>query len=87
MSNAADSPLVPLWVDAAWLVAVVLLVVALVMLVRTRRLSLGERLGWAAVIVVFPVLGPATFIGYRLVERRRRDAQERPSACSTNVET
>lgn len=75
------NPLIPVASDVAWsvcvLLAATLAVVALVSLVRTAtRLSAAESLGWTALVVLIPVIGPVAWlaIGRRSSRGFNRDS-------------
>lgn len=68
------NPLVPTALDAVWMVlalaAFALSVTALVSVARARECRLGERLLWAVLVIVVPIIGPsAWFIAGRAPAR------------------
>ena len=69
---ASVNPLLPSAIDVVWsvlwLAALMLLVVAVVSLIRSRaRLTQGQALGWVALVLLVPVAGPLAwlFVGRR----------------------
>ena len=68
-----SDPQLPIWFEVLGLAipitAVVLGVLALITLVRSQRLSNGERVGWTVAVVVLPIAGPAVWLIVNAITR------------------
>ena len=68
-----SDPQLPIWFEVLGLVipiaAVVLGVLALITLVRSQRLSNGERVCWTVAVVILPIAGPAVWLIVNAITR------------------
>ncbi|NQX26045.1 PLDc N-terminal domain-containing protein [Microbacteriaceae bacterium VKM Ac-2854] len=59
-------PIIPTAYDFLWwaipIAAAILLVISIVTIIKARHLTAGARVGWTAIVVLFPIVGSAIWL-------------------------